>query len=56
MTDATDAWHTFAEAEGAEYLAAYVTIWRCPACSAVVGTDGEQIEWVLEPEAVLSEE
>ena len=56
MTDVTESWHTFAEAEGAEYLASYVTIWHCPVCSTVVGADEEGIEWVMKPEEVLVEE
>jgi hypothetical protein len=55
MTDVTESWHTFAEAEGAEYLAAYVTIWHCDNCSTVVGADEEGIEWVMKPEEVLAE-
>src|SRR3982750_1912055 len=35
MDDVTESWHTFAEAEGAEYLAFYVTIWHCPRCNTV---------------------
>ena len=56
MIDVTESWHTFAEAEGAEYLSAYVTIWHCPVCHTVVGADEEGIEWVMEPEEALVEE
>lgn len=56
MTDVTDSWHTFAEAEGAEYLASYVTIWYCPQCRTVVGTEGNETKWVMEREEALREE
>ena len=56
MRDVTDSWHAFAEAEGAEYLASYVTIWHCEACSTVVGATDERIEWIMEPEATRSDE
>lgn len=50
MVDVTAHWHTFAEAEGAEYLAAYVTIWHCPLCQTVAGARDDGTEWVLDPE------
>jgi hypothetical protein len=50
MDDVTESWHTFAEAEGAEYLASYVTIWHCPQCGTVVGASDDGIEWVMECE------
>lgn len=56
MTDVTESWHTFAESEGAEYLADYVTIWCCPACGTVVGAEEEGIKWVMEREPALTEE
>ncbi|MGI8824880.1 MAG: hypothetical protein ACR2JC_04405 [Chloroflexota bacterium] len=56
MTDVTDTWHTFAEAQGAEYLAAYVTIWRCANCGTVLGTGDEHVEWVVEPDVLVAEE
>ncbi len=56
MNDVTESWHTFAEAEGAEYLAAYVTIWHCPNCGTVAGAQDETIEWVMEREGALNEE
>lgn len=56
MSDVTESWHTFAEAQGAEYLASYVTIWHCPACSAVAGSHEGDVEWVIEREAALNEE
>lgn len=56
MSDVTGVWHTFAESQGAEYLAAYVTIWRCPRCDTVIGADDETVKWVMEPEIALSEE
>jgi hypothetical protein len=56
LTDVTDSWHTFVEAQGAEYLASYVTIWHCSECRTVVGAADGDIEWVLEPEEVLSED
>ncbi|GAC1524658.1 MAG: hypothetical protein NVS2B16_33240 [Chloroflexota bacterium] len=56
MDDVTDVWHTLAESEGAEYLASYVTIWRCPTCHTVAGTGDDEIEWVMEREEVLVEE
>lgn len=52
MTDVTENWHTFAEAEGAEYLASYVTIMHCSSCGTVAGTHDDGVEWVLEPELV----
>lgn len=55
MHDVTASWHTFAQAEGAEYLAAYVTIWHCLACDTVAGADDEGIQWVMESEAVREE-
>lgn len=56
MDDVTDSWHTFSQAEGAEYLAAYVTIWHCPVDDTVVGTgDDEMVEWVMDGEPVLEE-
>jgi hypothetical protein len=56
MVDVTESWYTFAEAEGAEYLASYVTIFHCPHCNTVVGADQDGIEWVMEPEEALAEE
>jgi hypothetical protein len=56
MVDVTESWNTFAEAEGAEYLASYVTIFHCPHCNTVVGADQDGIEWVMEPEEALAEE
>ena len=56
MNDVTESWHTFAEARGAEYLATYVTIWRCPTCTALAGGEEGQVEWIMEPETVLAEE
>lgn len=56
MKDVTETWHTFAEAEGAEYLAGYVTIWHCPSCHTVAGAQDASIEWVLHPEEMLPEE
>lgn len=56
MNDVTQSWNTFAEAEGAEYLAAYVTIWHCSSCDAVAGAHDEDIEWVMEREGALTEE
>lgn len=50
MDDVTESWHTFAEAEGAEYLASYVTIWHCPQCDTVVGASDGSVEWVMERE------
>ena len=50
MVDVTDSWDTFAEARGAEYLASYVTLWRCPNCGTLAGASGITIEWVTEPE------
>ncbi len=48
--DITDDWHSFPEAEGSEYLSAYVTIWRCPACGTVIGGQGDTRDWVIRPE------
>jgi hypothetical protein len=56
MHDVTDTWHTFAAAEGAEYLSAYVTIWHCARCQTVAGSEGDEIEWVLQPQEAGSEE
>lgn len=56
MSNATESWHTFDEARGAEYLASYVTIWHCPACQTVVGAHDDQVEWTMEQEAVLQED
>jgi uncharacterized Zn finger protein (UPF0148 family) len=56
MTDVTETWETFAEAEGAEYLALYVTIWHCPVCGTVAGVGDEGIEWIMDREEVLAEE
>lgn len=50
MTDVTAQWHTFAAAEGAEYLADYVAIWHCSACQTIAGGPDELIEWVIDPE------
>ncbi|HZU14094.1 MAG TPA: hypothetical protein VFB58_14735 [Chloroflexota bacterium] len=55
MLDATETWHTFSEAEGAEYLADYVTIWVCEACRTVAGVGEDQIEWIMEPESAAAE-
>jgi hypothetical protein len=55
MADVTESWHTFAEAEGAEYLATYVTIWSCPACGTVAGGQDDTFEWVIEYEGVREE-
>lgn len=55
MTDVTESWETFAQAQGAEYLATYVTIWHCEQCGTVAGGE-DGIEWVMEPEAVAREE
>ena len=56
MNDVTDSWHTFTEAQGAEYLAEYVTIWHCPICNTVLGADDDVVRWVMEAEPVLNEE
>ena len=57
MIDVTESWHTFAESEGAEYLADYVTIWFCSSCGTVAGAeDEEEVSWVMEKEPALSEE
>ena len=48
MEDVTESWHTFVQAQGAEYLASYVTIWHCPSCGSGVGTDGRAVEWVMD--------
>jgi hypothetical protein len=56
MTDVTESWHTFAEAEGAEYLALYVTIWHCPRCGAVAGEGEGAIEWIMEQEEMVEEQ
>ncbi|HLJ67301.1 MAG TPA: hypothetical protein VKX16_08055 [Chloroflexota bacterium] len=56
MDDVTESWHTFTEAEGVEYLAAYVTIWHCPACGTVAGAQDSGIEWTMRPEEALQEE
>lgn len=56
MIDVTESWHTFVEAEGAEYLSAYVTIWHCPACGAVAGASPEGVEWIMDEEGALAEE
>lgn len=58
MTEVTESWHTFAEAQGAEYLADYVGIWFCPACRTVAGGQDGEFEWVMEtePEGALNEE
>ena len=56
MTDVTESWHTFAAAEGAEYLSDYVTIWQCGRCHIVAGSEGGEIEWVLQPQEAVSEE
>jgi len=55
MNDVTDSWTTFAEAEGAEYLAAYSTIWHCPKCRTVAGVDEDDVEWVIETEEAIEE-
>lgn len=55
MQDVTESWHTFREAEGAEYLAEYVAIWICSACRTVAGVSEEQIEWIMEPESAAAE-
>ena len=56
MEDVTESWHTFAEAEGAEYLASYVTIWHCTSCETVVGAADDDVEWVMEREEAAAEE
>lgn len=56
MTDVTEIWHTFEEAEGAEYLADYVTIWHCAACGSVAGAEDEMITWMMEREAAVAED
>lgn len=56
MRDVTESWHTFAEAEGAEYLSSYVTIWLCERCHLVAGSSDEDLEWVMEREEARSEE
>jgi hypothetical protein len=56
MNDVTETWHTFTEAEGAEYLAAYVAIWHCPKCDTVTGAQNGTIEWVMEPEGAVEED
>lgn len=56
MADVTETWHTMAQAEGAEYLASYVTIRQCPVCATVTGAAGDEIEWVMEPEEPAREE
>lgn len=56
MSDVTESWHTFAEAEGATYLTSYVTIMHCPGCGTVAGMSDDGMEWVLEPEAPATEE
>lgn len=57
MTDVTESWHTFAEAEGAEYLSSYVTIWFCESCRTVAGTEEDgALEWVFTPEEAFAEE
>lgn len=55
MKDVTQAWHTFSEAEGAEYLSSYVTIWRCPTCGALAGAGEDGLEWVMEREEAAAE-
>jgi hypothetical protein len=55
-TDVTESWHTFTEAQGAEYLASYVTIWHCPVCNTVVGAQDDGIEWVMEPQEAVTDE
>ena len=55
MVDVTETWHTFVEAEGAEYLATYVTIWHCPRCETVVGASDEGTDWVMEPQEAVGE-
>lgn len=56
MDDMTERWPTLAEAKGAEYLASYVTIWRCPSCQTLAGAEDEGIEWVMEHEAANIED
>jgi predicted RNA-binding Zn-ribbon protein involved in translation (DUF1610 family) len=56
MKDVTETWHTFEEAEGAEYLASYVTIWHCPSCHTVVGVQDGSVEWVMQPREALPED
>jgi uncharacterized protein with PIN domain len=56
MNDITESWHTYAEATGAEYLSAYVTIWHCPACNTLAGGEDDMVEWVMEREEALAEE
>ncbi len=55
MEDVTESWDTFSEAEGAEYLSAYVTIWHCPICGAVAGAGDDGVEWVMEREEAAAE-
>jgi hypothetical protein len=54
--DITESWHTLPEAEGAEYLATYVTIWCCSSCHTLVGTHQGDVEWIAEPQEALIEE
>ena len=54
--EVTDRWPTFAEASGAEYLASYVSIWRCPQCSTMLGASEGDVDWVIEPEDARGEE
>jgi hypothetical protein len=56
MEDVTESWHTFAAAEGAEYLSTYVTIWCCEDCGTVAGGEGEEIEWTMQPQEAGAEE
>ena len=56
MPDVTEGWHKVVADEGAEYLSDYVTIWLCDHCQTVAGSEGDEIEWVLQPQEVGTEE
>jgi len=56
MRDVTESWHTFAAAEGAEYLSDYVTIWLCDHCQTVAGCEGGEIEWMLQAQEAGSDD
>lgn len=56
MADVTETWHTFAEAQGAEYLAEYVSIWHCPACGTLTGENDSEVEWVMLPDDMPARE
>lgn len=55
MADVTSRWHTFPEAEGAEYLATYGAIWHCPHCTTILSTDEDEIVWLMEPDDLPAE-